>query len=547
MSGPRQAGVAWPSSHEFVEAMQNPRLAFRSPELQRSQPALDRFGIPLVASGNFAYAFKLREGAGQRAVAIRCFRGLIADRDKRYELIDQHLRNHREAALASFVFDAQGVLVRGQRFPIVVMEWIEGPTLDLYLQQALHSKATLESLADQWLRTVRGLRQAQLAHGDLQHGNIIVQDGRFRLIDLDAMYVPAMHGWSSNELGHLHFQHPRRDLHCFDAGIDRFSALVIYLSIIALAQAPELWQRYHDENLIFTRQDYADPAASPLFAEVRRLGAVHRQLCEALEQALRGRPADTPDLLELVSQKSSLPAWMTQAADLKIEVKTREAPAGSVPAGGSVVAAPASRPAAAASPWPSSHPAGQPAAPSSPQPAAPPWVARFLAYRPPAVFSWSEVHAEALANAVAYLLTATALLLPGLMTLGAVFHLRRLGDSAVSSGHPLLWFFLAIATLCLVGGYGAAIVAEFQRVRRLSLAYYSAAPPPQAPPATPGWFGRKAPTHRLQRLIGDKGSRVYHHPSCNDLQLLVPNQRVVFVSLAVAQARGYTPCPSCCP
>jgi hypothetical protein len=211
MTGPRAGPAAsWPSSHDFVEAIQNPRLAFRNPELQRCQPALDRFGLPLVASGNFAYAFKLREAANQRAVGVRCFRALIPDRDRRYELIDRHLRSTPAPALASFVFEPEGILVGGRRFPVVVMEWIEGPTLDLYLAQALGNHAALLSLGDQWLHTMQGLRRAGIAHGDLQHGNVIVQDGRFRLIDLDAMFVPAMQGWRSNELGHAHFQHPRR-------------------------------------------------------------------------------------------------------------------------------------------------------------------------------------------------------------------------------------------------------------------------------------------------------------------------------------------------
>ncbi len=548
MSGPRitaarAAAPPWPSSHEFVEAIQNPQLAFTNPDLQRCQPALDRFGIPLVASGNFAYAFKLREAADQRAVAIRCFRGLIADRDQRYELIDRHLRAHREPALASFVFDADGIMVGGRRFPIVVMEWIEGPTLDLYLQQALSSKTMLQALANQWLRTIQGLRNAQLAHGDLQHGNIIVRDGRFRLIDLDAMYVPAMHGWRSNELGHPHFQHPRRDLNCFDAGIDRFSALVIYLSIIALAEAPELWARYHDENLIFTRQDFADPAASSLFAAVRRLGDTHRLLADALLQALRGRPADTPDLLELVAQKSSLPAWMSQPADLHIEVKTREAPAGSVPAAAPAVAAPV----AATTSWPSWHPAGQPPAPPSAQRANPAWVTPFMAYRPPMHFDWQAVHTEALAAMIAYFITTTVLSLPLLFIYGAATSLRDARHYSWLERHPLTIGCLFVMMACAASGYVSAIRAEYRRIQRLSAAFplVPGTTPPQALGAGSGKSWRLFKGR--PRLVGDKLSRIYHRADCAAIAATAAGQRAIFVSAAVAQARGYTPCPSCCP
>jgi len=35
-------------------------------------------------------------------------------------------------------------------------------------------------LAQEWVRVVASLRHAGLAHGDLQHGNIIVERGRLR-------------------------------------------------------------------------------------------------------------------------------------------------------------------------------------------------------------------------------------------------------------------------------------------------------------------------------------------------------------------------------
>lgn len=528
----------WPSSHEFVEAMQNPRLAFRNPELQRCLPAQDRFGLPLVASGNFAYAFKLRDPATQRAVAVRCFRAMIPDRDQRYELMDRHLRSHREASLASFVFDHEGILVGGRRYPIVVMEWIEGPTLDLYIEQALSSKAMLQALADQWLRTVRGLREAQLAHGDLQHGNIIVRDGCFRLIDLDAMYVPGMLGWRSNELGHVHFQHPRRDLNCFDLGLDKFSALVIYLSIIALAEAPSLWQRYHDENLIFTRQDYIAPAASPLLAEVRRLGDTHRSLVEALEQALRGRPGDTPDLLELVKARSGLPAWMTQPiTDVKIEVRTREAPPGTAP-----VAVTAAVIATPASPWPASHPAGQPRAPSTGR-NPPRWRPR-PAQAPPAPlpleFDWARVHVDALANFGAWILTTGVLSLFPLLVVAS-----NLVPHSWFGRHLLPLCFSLLALACLAAGYGVAILAENSRVSRLRtlVSGYAGATSVSAPPRR----RRGRMQARTPLLIGDRLTSSYHLPVCPMVASLPARHRVDFSSEHSARAHGLHPCARCLP
>jgi hypothetical protein len=316
--------VTWPSSRDFSEAIQNPRTAFSNPELRDYQPALDRFGMPLVASGNFAYAFKLRDLTSKKSTGVRCFRGFLPDRDKRYSLIDLHLNAHPTPALSDFDFEPEGISVAGRKYPIVLMEWIEGPNLDSYVEQILGNKAAFQQLADQWLKVIESLKGSQVAHGDLQHGNIIVQNGQCRLIDLDGMYVPGMRGWKSSELGHRHYQHPKRDSRNFGDTLDNFSAIVIYLSLIALAEAPNLWKTYHDENLIFTKDDFTNPSASRLFAEVRKLGQTHIQLCDVIERASRGPAEDTPYLLNLVTRKSKLPSWMMPQTNVQVQARTRE-------------------------------------------------------------------------------------------------------------------------------------------------------------------------------------------------------------------------------
>ena len=136
--------------------------------------------------------------------------------------------------------------------------------------------------------------------------------------------MPAMSGWESSEVGHQHYQHPQRDAQHFDATLDNFSALVIYLSLISLAEKPELWNEYHDENLIFTKSDFIEPAASELFAKIRGIGSEHEKLAEVLVEGTKQQPLDVPCVLDLVTVKSSLPSWMTAPDDLKAKTKTRE-------------------------------------------------------------------------------------------------------------------------------------------------------------------------------------------------------------------------------
>lgn len=315
----------WPSARYFTEAIQCPSICFSHPLLRSTLPAVDRLGMPLVTSGQFAYVYKLKSMNGGGDFAVRCFRGYLGDRDQRYRAIQDHLHNSPISYLSEFSYAPEGILVSGNRFPILFMQWIEGPTLDLYISEMLHRPDVLQHLCQEWLRLLSSLRAAGVAHGDLQHGNIIVEHGQLRLVDHDGIYVPKMAGWTASEVGHQHYQHPQRNAQHFDDKLDNFSSLVIYLSLLSLAEKPELWEEYHDENLLFTKSDFADPASSPLFKKIKELGPEHARLAEVLEKAAIGSPDEAPSVLDLVQQsKSNLPSWMTAPADLDTTPKTRE-------------------------------------------------------------------------------------------------------------------------------------------------------------------------------------------------------------------------------
>ena len=324
---PTQTGIIpryWPSARYFTEAIQCPSVCFAHPLLRNTLPAVDRLGMPLVTSGQFAYVYKLKSMNGDGDFAVRCFRGYLGDRDQRYRAIHEHLRASPAAYLSEFTYAPEGILVGGNRFPILFMKWIDGPTLDLYIGEMFKRPDVLLHLSEEWLRLMNSLQASGIAHGDLQHGNIIVEHGQLRLVDHDGIFVTKMAGWTASEVGHQHYQHPRRDARHFDTKLDNFSSLVIYLSLLSLAERPGLWQEHHDENLIFTKADFADPASSDLFKKIGEIGPEHSRLAEVLAEAAIGRPNEAPCLLDLVKTKSSLPSWMTAPVDIDATTKTRE-------------------------------------------------------------------------------------------------------------------------------------------------------------------------------------------------------------------------------
>lgn len=316
-----------PSASQYSDAMQNPKLCFSLPSLREGTLALDRLGMPLVMAGNFAVVFKLRLLDGTRAV--KCFCRFLGDREARFIAIDKQLDISKPSSLTGFDYFSRGILVEGKRYPILLMDWIEGPTLNVYIEEVLtknNFREALASLAEDWCRVVKELDECKIAHGDLQHGNIIVTSEGIRLVDLDGTFVPALAGRKAAELGNSHYQHPKRSEDFFDAGLDRFSSLVIYLSLLAIAERPTLWKTFHDENLIFTKQDFTDPARSRLFQALDAMGGTIAKLALTLKQACLDDPSRSPRLSDFVAVKQpKLPSWMYSAPIVVVETKTREA------------------------------------------------------------------------------------------------------------------------------------------------------------------------------------------------------------------------------
>src|SRR5213596_3684083 len=269
---------AWPDLTEYHEAVQHPPKAFADPGLKAVTLELDRFGMPKPATGGNAVVYKANEPGGlltiKRAWAIRCFLRPISDHAERYEAISKHLRKVRLPYDVDFQFLKQGIQIRSNWFPIVKMRWAKGDLLHGFVEKHLNDPASLAELRAKWETLVRDLEAAQVAHGDLQHGNILVRGGSIQLVDYDGMWVPALSGRHATEIGHRAYQHPERSGQDYGQEIDRFSALVIYLSLAALERDVTLWERFHTgDNLIFVREDFQQLGRSPIWQQLRRIGS----------------------------------------------------------------------------------------------------------------------------------------------------------------------------------------------------------------------------------------------------------------------------------
>lgn len=291
-----------PKLADYNTAVQNPRTCFTDPELQKCQVETTPLGLPRARSGGFAITYRLFRSSQEWAV--RCFHREVPELQRKYSAISAYLRQRPSPLFEPFEYEPQGIRVGGNLYPIVKMGWVKGQTLGTFIENELGHSAVLDTLAETFRRAVLYLEQAGMAHGDLQHGNVMVlPDKSIRFIDYDGMYVPGMQLGQGHEKGHVNYQHPARDAQHFGPNMDRFSAICIYVSLKALSVRAELWRRYNtQENMIFSAADFANPDVSPVFAELVTVPGV-RDYAERFRSVCRFRIEDIPSLEDFIQGK----------------------------------------------------------------------------------------------------------------------------------------------------------------------------------------------------------------------------------------------------
>ncbi|HKM52540.1 MAG TPA: hypothetical protein VJY33_03960 [Isosphaeraceae bacterium] len=268
--------MSWPTIDDYRGALQSPSRVFRDARLQSCSAELNRMMVPRGRAGGNAIVYRLNNSSWSAAVRV-FINPPKPGRQARYQIVHAYLQQARPRCLVEFGYDPEGILINGGRFPIQTLEWVEGETLGEWLKGAVErgDSRAIKQTADAWIELVGELRTHKIAHGDLQHGNVMVLNDRLVLVDYDCMFVPSMKTEKDREAwedGLPGYQHPKRPGQLLSPELDNFSAWVILIALRAVADDPSLWHTYIGgpgiENLLFTKEDIKDPARSKLWPDL---------------------------------------------------------------------------------------------------------------------------------------------------------------------------------------------------------------------------------------------------------------------------------------
>lgn len=263
----------YPLISEYIEAIEADESNFK--ELTNLRPVYEDKGQPLMIKGTFGVVFKMQDKETGNFYALKCFTKEQEGRSEAYHEITEALKDVKSPYLVSFRFLEKELIVDTKqttetRFPVLLMDWVEGKMLDNYLRDNLDDKFALEMLAYHFSLLAQWLILQPFAHGNLKPDNILVRnDGTLVLVDYDGMYVPTMKGQKARELGSPDFCHPQRTEYDFDEHIDDFSLSSILFSLKAISLDPQLLEKYGSEDrLLLSRNDYRNWKNSPILNEM---------------------------------------------------------------------------------------------------------------------------------------------------------------------------------------------------------------------------------------------------------------------------------------
>ena len=266
--------MPWPLASDFQTILQNPKIAFRDPYLRSCSIERDRRGQPRAWAGSFAVVYKGIDARGTpwRSASFPRSRPSAAAATSRSAsyltppaiglpgVVRVPRRGNPLVEGRQTLPDRADGLGRGRNPVRMAAEPMP----------ARQSQRRLRSAARQWPVVAAELSQEQIAHGDLQHANVMVTpQGELKLVDYDGMCVPALIGASA-----WRWERRPTNIRNEDGAFAAFLAAGRFLCAADLRRAaclaadPSLWGKYveqtNNDKLLFREDDFRFPQKSTL-------------------------------------------------------------------------------------------------------------------------------------------------------------------------------------------------------------------------------------------------------------------------------------------
>ena len=268
--------------------------AFKTSSLKNMTFYKRKFGLPCpVDSGGFSTVLHINLNGQDKA--FRIILKKINKVEAQYRLFKNALKNDTSGYFVDFDFYPNELNTGDNNYHCMIMDWVNGVDLKKYVEKNISLPYRIKNTAQSFLSMMNYLYSKSISHGDLHHGNIMVKPtGKLVLIDYDGLYIPNMGQYKDTIKGKVGYQHPtlRNANNLKNSHLDYFSAIVIYLSLLAIAEKPTLFSSQkvggNDEGFLFSPEELKNPN-SAIFRQLDTMSSEVKKYKNILLQALKVR------------------------------------------------------------------------------------------------------------------------------------------------------------------------------------------------------------------------------------------------------------------
>lgn len=320
--------MIYPTISEYIDSIKNAESNLVT--LTDICPVYDKEGSIIMYKGDNSIVFKMENKSNGKQYAIKCFTKEQEGREDAYNLISEEIAiingkasSSQHSYFVNVKYYKDELLVKSNKadniaFPILVMDWVNGDTLDELIKQYVNGAGIyFVKIALDFIDLAYWMSQHNIAHGNIKPDNIIVtrSKGLF-LVDYDGMFVPKMKGQKPREFGSPNYQHPNRQIDLFDSTIDDFSLCVMAFSLTALVINKDVYKVNGEDAIILKDKDYKN--LNNIVTGFNRV--LHDKICSTLFSSLLlllGNPCFKIDYDKLFNLKS----YITQTPPLILPFK----------------------------------------------------------------------------------------------------------------------------------------------------------------------------------------------------------------------------------
>ncbi len=264
-------------------------------------------GEAYALKGGFALSIKVIK-SGSKAMCLRCWVDGKAD-ESQIDYLEEvagviHRNSDKECPyFIDFNIVERLLRVNGVELPGLLMDWVEGETLNKYVMaNSGHSATHIRQQARNFAKMCDVFNRRQICHGDLSAVNIIVRpDGSLRVIDYDSLYAPSMGRKRQFIAGIKDYQHPKREAASYyETYTDYFSQHIIYTALLIMSYDANARPKQQLKNLLFSENDLVSQSkfrTSEVVTKARKLNVaeINSEL-DIIEKALGGAFSAVPRL-----------------------------------------------------------------------------------------------------------------------------------------------------------------------------------------------------------------------------------------------------------